>query len=1026
MSQSMKISRCPHVASLGPVSWNMIKKAQKHEICDTCEMRATNLWLCLVGRCTYVGCGESLKDHSSHHAQLDFHYLAINLATLRIWCYICESEVYHDRNNPPFLIPDKLSKENEEEDGLSEFTPDNSPQHSAFGGDDTESEGEDEGHHGKPKGLTGLQNLGNTCYLNAALQALSNCPPLTRFFLDCSGYVHSDRNLSLSRNYMKLMNEIWHRKRPSYLVPSGIVSGIKLVHPMFRGYSQQDTQEFLRCFMDQLHEECKQPIIEEADDREEETDIHEEHHSSSVIGRHDRQLSMDTSSTSSQSDGDYETCDSAIGSERETNNSSDENSDISNFSKMTLSTRQMRSKNSFSKSEDTADVLNRPSYLKDKKDSLNMSKKVGDNTSTCSDDQRSDSGDYVDAEVEPLRSRRRGNRTTSGSTDREQTSTYNKHQQGKFNQSVGTSSKKTVQYQSVISDIFDGKLSSSVQCLTCERVSTTKETFQDLSLPIPSKDHVHMLHSSSHNTGQKGGACSEVHQGWLQWMMGWMRSWFLGPVITLQDCLAAFFSADELKGDNMYSCEKCKKLRNGLKYSKVLQLPEILCIHLKRFRHEFYSSKISTYVSFPLTNLDMKPYLHKDHSSNVTAYDLVAVICHHGTAGGGHYTAYCQNVFTEQWYEFDDQYVTEVDVSQVINCEAYVLFYRKQNDHMNSLRQEAMELMSKGEPSLMHFFVSKQWINRFNTFAEPGPITNQDFLCPHGGVPPSKVEYIGDLVEPLTQSMWEFLHQRFGGGPSCNHLFPCTQCHKELERLRNRQKTELEEFIKLNEKFKEEDNPSVIYAISMSWFKEWENFVREKEDNPPGPIDNKRIAVMKNGQLLVRSNSDHGQLSGEMWQYLYQIYGGGPELVIKQVNPQPIPARTLAEQAAGAAVNKGRERVNSESSAAGNPRGNPDSATVGTGRGNPELATTGTGRGNPDSATAGTGRGNPDSETIGTGRGNSESATAGTTRENPDSASTGNSKTSQDTEAARNMAESAQKGGQREETDSERSDQLEE
>ena len=49
----------------------------------------------------------------------------------------------------------------------------------------------------------------------------------------------------------------------------------------------------------------------------------------------------------------------------------------------------------------------------------------------------------------------------------------------------------------------------------------------------------------------------------------------MGPVINLQDCLAAFFSADELKGDNMYSCEKCKKLRNGVKFSKVLKLPEV-------------------------------------------------------------------------------------------------------------------------------------------------------------------------------------------------------------------------------------------------------------------------------------------------------------------------------------------------------------------------------------------------------------------------------------------------------------------
>lgn len=65
-------------------------------------------------------------------------------------------------------------------------------------------------------------------------------------------------------------------------------------------------------------------------------------------------------------------------------------------------------------------------------------------------------------------------------------------------------------------------------------------------------------------------------------------TWFWGPMVTLEDCLAAFFAADELKGrkwpvllcsnsavwwelfynrlwrlsfpgDNMYSCERCKK-----------------------------------------------------------------------------------------------------------------------------------------------------------------------------------------------------------------------------------------------------------------------------------------------------------------------------------------------------------------------------------------------------------------------------------------------------------------------------------
>ena len=61
-----------------------------------------------------------------------------------------------------------------------------------------------------------------------------------------------------------------------------------------------------------------------------------------------------------------------------------------------------------------------------------------------------------------------------------------------------------------------------------------------------------------------------------------------------------------------------KKLRNGLKYSRVTDLPDTLCIHLKRFRHDFsFSSKISSKVTFPLVDLDMSPWLHQDCISKV-------------------------------------------------------------------------------------------------------------------------------------------------------------------------------------------------------------------------------------------------------------------------------------------------------------------------------------------------------------------------------------------------------------------------
>ena len=64
---------------------------------------------------------------------------------------------------------------------------------------------------------------------------------------------------------------------------------------------------------------------------------------------------------------------------------------------------------------------------------------------------------------------------------------------------------------------------------------------------------------------------------------------------------------------------------------------QVLCIHLKRFRFDaFFSTKISRTINFPLTGLNMTPYL-KDaaqNSSTCTNYELISFISHLGNAGG--------------------------------------------------------------------------------------------------------------------------------------------------------------------------------------------------------------------------------------------------------------------------------------------------------------------------------------------------------------------------------------------------------
>lgn len=98
---------------------------------------------------------------------------------------------------------------------------------------------------------------------------------------------------------------------------------------------------------------------------------------------------------------------------------------------------------------------------------------------------------------------------------------------------------------------------------------------------------------------------------------------------------------------------------------------------------------------------------------------------------------------------------------------------------------------------------------------------------------------------------------RFGGGPAVNHLYMCAICQVEIEALAKRRKIEIDTFIKvfcrgtpvcliclyalrrmsvflsclqLNKEFQAEEAPTVILCISMQWFREWESFVKGKDN----------------------------------------------------------------------------------------------------------------------------------------------------------------------------------------------------
>ncbi|MGH0141985.1 UNVERIFIED_CONTAM: hypothetical protein FKN15_043227 [Acipenser sinensis] len=790
----------------------------------------------LQSGCPYVGCGESYADHSTFHAQAKKHNLTVNLTTFRVWCYICEREVFLEQQ-PAVPTPSNHHYKPLEQGPVSQTV--SRPLKAVPITVADEGESESEGDEFKPRGLTGMKNIGNSCYMNAALQALSNCPPLTQFFLECGGLVRTDKKPALCKSYQKLISELWHKKR--YGFSAAIL------------YDAGDTQEFLRCLMDQLHEELKEPECRAESDREERRD-------GDRSPSEDEFLSCDSGASSDRGEGGEGILiqDESGGirggiSEKErlkerrvsgsprrgSSQEMDEDADIDTAAEEGGATR-------------AGDSEDPPPKSVSKQNHRAVSEP--DNDALLHSLSRSCSPSHGHQEAHPKLS----SSPPRSSPLRIAGTAYSLK---KAQLLLGAKKKQQPRYRSIISDIFDGSILSLVQCLTCDRVSTTVETFQDLSLPIPGKEDLAKLHSSIH---QSIPAKNETYgsQGWISYIMDYIRrlvscipNWFWGPVVTLEDCLAAFFAADELKGDNMYSCERCKKLRNGVKYCKVLRLPEILCIHLKRFRHEvMYSFKINSHVSFPLEGLELRPFLAKESPSQITTYDLLSVICHHGTAGSGHYIAYCQNVINGQWYEFDDQYVTEVHETVVQSAEAYVLFYRKSSEQSVQERQKVVALANMKEPSLLQFYISREWLNKFNTFTEPGPIANHTFLCTHGGIPPNKYHYIDDLVVILPQSVWEYLYNSFGGGPAVNHLYVCSICQVEIEALAKRRKLEIDTFIKIARgKGLKEAHPGQTALSCRVLF--------------PG--------------------ADYGQISEETWNYLFSIYGGGPEIAVRQSVSQP-------------------------------------------------------------------------------------------------------------------------------------------
>ncbi|XP_063389066.1 LOW QUALITY PROTEIN: ubiquitin carboxyl-terminal hydrolase 32, partial [Cydia fagiglandana] len=109
-------------------------------------------------------------------------------------------------------------------------------------------------------GATGLHNLGNTCYMNAALQSVWNTGPLTRYFN--SGIHLYEVNTAnplgtkgaLAVRYGELCKEVWSCSARS-VAPLRVRWCVSRHARALAGGGQHDAQELLAWLLDTLHED---------------------------------------------------------------------------------------------------------------------------------------------------------------------------------------------------------------------------------------------------------------------------------------------------------------------------------------------------------------------------------------------------------------------------------------------------------------------------------------------------------------------------------------------------------------------------------------------------------------------------------------------------------------------------------------------------------------------------------------------------------------------------------------------------
>ena len=573
-------------------------------------------------------------------------------------------------------------------------------------------------------GLVGLLNLGNTCYMNSALQCLSNCEYLTKYFL--SGYYKRELNITskygsggeIVESYVKLLEKLW-KETKQYIKPIEFFKTFASHVKLFANNAQHDSHEMLIYLLEKLHEDLnrnKEKVYIELNEKgENETDIqacnrwwetHQKRDNSIIndlfSGQYKNTVRCPYCDRVSITYDQFSCLELPIDNKCFFGTSYIINTKNNSIRKINLifgedeKFKEICDKINCQKEFKAIWCRNSKMYLACLKNEHNLYEiLVKSRKEKVDNHERIIFYEYEKNELDnkliffvvpvieqdnekvlffPKVFYYKGNETIQQfySDIKNYYHKYYKEKDGNF--SDDKIKLRILNNLTTCTRTHDPcDYCKSKECISCEFKFGKEMTMQQLQNTQSKKRSFVMYLEIPKENFENGDLNSiKLYDNYLNDE----EDFILNNELTLENCINSFSRCEKLDESNEWYCSKCKEHRRGYKQLELFRLPRYLILQLKRFKEQggfFFNMKNSTTVKFPLENLNLNKYLVGPKNMDYI-YDLISVSQHYGLSFGGHYTSVCKK--DKVWFKFDDESVDKIGTSNIVNSYAYILFYK--------------------------------------------------------------------------------------------------------------------------------------------------------------------------------------------------------------------------------------------------------------------------------------------------------------------------------------------------------------